>query len=164
MTAAKRNLSIRRVGKGRGVPIRLAASIARKYNLTQIVVWTLDRQSRQRIICWGSNNGSAIVSADFAKALALSLGWTERASDFQLSMISRRDRRIEEMQAALAQIVEREGDPIEIARAAGKFPSETDEPNLGAWLYFPKGRVALAEILKKYKAPDDNILIARMSP
>jgi hypothetical protein len=164
MRATKRNLSIRRVGKGRGVPIRLAAGIARKYSLARLVLWTLDRQRRQRIVCWGSNDVDALVSADFAKALALNTGWTDEASDFTLGIISRRDRRIEELEAALAQIVEREGDPIEIARAAGKFPRESDEPNLGAWLYFPKGRLTLAEILKKYRAPDDKILIARQSP
>ncbi|HEY3661454.1 MAG TPA: hypothetical protein VGK91_09545 [Candidatus Udaeobacter sp.] len=163
MSAIKRNLSVRRVGKGRGVPIRLARGIARKYSLARLVIWTLDRQRRQRIVCWGGSNTEALVSASFAKALALSIGWSEEASEFQLGFIRRSERRIKELEAALAQIIEREGDPIEIARAAGKFPRESDEENLGAWLFFPKGRLTLAENLQKERAPDDRLVIARLS-
>jgi fermentation-respiration switch protein FrsA (DUF1100 family) len=141
MKATKRNLSIRRVGKGRGVPLRLARGIARKYNLCRLVLWTFDRQKRQRIICWGSSDGPALIASGFAEHLAKNLNWSQEACDFELAFVRKLKLRIKELEAALAQIVEGDGDPVSLARAAGKFPDESDSPNLGAWLFFPQGKL-----------------------
>lgn len=142
MKAAKRNRTGRRVGRGRGVPIAVARAVARKYNLGQIVIWTYDRQKRQRILCWGSSDGPALVAAEFARHVAKAFVWPKESCDFELAFVRRLKDRIKEQQTALAQIVEGEPNAIELARTAGKFPDESDNENLGEWIFFPKGKLS----------------------
>jgi hypothetical protein len=143
MTGTKRNRSFRKIGKGRGVPLRLLRAIAGKYSLGQSILWTYDRQRRQRILSWGSSDGPALVAAGFAKGLALSLGWPEESAEFEISFVRRTKRRIKELETALARIVDGVEDPIGLARAAGKFPDESDGENLGHWVFYPQGKLSL---------------------
>lgn len=148
MNAAKRNRAAHRVGTGRGVPIRLIRAIARKYDLKRAVIWTFDRQQRQRILCWGSSDGPAMVAMEFANELAWSLGWAKDSCEIQLAFVRKLKARIKEVETALAQIVDGEPDAIRLARAAAKFPDETEgEENLGEWIFFPKGKLSRGQRL-----------------
>jgi len=124
MRAAKRNLSTRRVGKGRGVPIRMAAVIARKYALDQIIVWTHDRQKRQRILFWGSSDPKAIAANTFAQHIAKSLGWPKGSCEIEMAFIRRLKDRIKDLELQFARIIEREDDPFAIARSALRLPED----------------------------------------
>jgi hypothetical protein len=163
VNAAKRNLSIRRVGKGRGVPIRLARGIARKYNLSQLIIWTYDRQKRQRILSWGSSDGPALVASGFAKGVALSLGWPEESADFEMGFIRRMKRRMEELEVALARIVDGEPDALSLARAAGKFPDQSENGQHGDWRFFPKNKLPVAEQLLRDRRDPGSLAIAAVT-
>jgi hypothetical protein len=141
MTAAKRNKSPRRVGTGRGVPMRLLLAIARKYGLTQIVVWTCDPQHRGRILSWARNDAQAIAIDNFARGVAESLGWPKESFADEMAFLRRLKDRVQELEVALAQIVEGEPDAIELARTAGRFPREDEPENLGAWVFYPQGKL-----------------------
>jgi hypothetical protein len=141
MTAAKRNKSPRRVGTGRGVPLRLLTAIARKYSLSQIICWTYDLQKRQRILWWARDGGPELIASKFAEDFARAIGWPTEPGDFESSATRRLKLRINELEAALAQIVEGEPDAIELARTAGKFPREDEPENLGAWVFYPQGKL-----------------------
>jgi fermentation-respiration switch protein FrsA (DUF1100 family) len=119
----------------------MARAVARKYALGQIVIWTYDRQKRQRIICWGSSDGPALVAADFAGNVAKNLRWPKESCDFELAFVHRLKSRIKELQTALAQIVEGEPNAISLARTAVKFPDESDNDNLGRWIFYPSGQL-----------------------
>jgi hypothetical protein len=135
----KRNRSVRPVGHGRGVPMRLLSAVARKYRLMQIIVWTYDSQNRQRALTWGSGEGNAIVAAKMGEHVAKSFSWPD--TKFELTKVTRLKERIRECEAALAQIVEGEPNAVELARTAGKFPMEDEPENLGRWIYYPKGKL-----------------------
>jgi fermentation-respiration switch protein FrsA (DUF1100 family) len=124
MMAAKRNLSKRKLGKGRGVPLRLMTAIARRYSLAQIIIWTFDRQHRSRIMFWGSSDGPALVAQGFAEKFAKAIGWPPERCDFEMSFVRKLKDRIKDLELQFARIMEREGDPIEIARKALKLPED----------------------------------------
>lgn len=126
MTALKRNRSPRKVGRGRGVPIRLLRGIGRKYDLTHIFVFTVDRQKRSRILYWASNDLAAMQCATFCTNAALGLGW-DHVHDWDCASVRRLKDRIKELELACAEIVDAApgSDPVAIARRAGKFPDES---------------------------------------
>lgn len=141
MKAAKRNGSAIKVGRRRGVPIRLLRGIARKYGLTHFVAYTLDGDHRSRILYFAKNDQAAMQCAHFAGDVAKVLGW-ETVWDWDCSSVRRLKTRIKELETALAQIADGEPDAIGLARAAGKFPDESEgEENLGAWFFYPKGKL-----------------------
>ena len=141
MSAAKRNCSVKKIGKRRGFPMRVAVAIARKYALTHIVVYVRDVEGRSRITYSGKSDLAAMQSAHFAKELAKKLGW-DVIGDWDCSSVRRLKSRIKELEAAIAQIVEGEPDAIGLARAAGKFPDESDGENLGEWIFYPSGKLS----------------------
>jgi hypothetical protein len=124
MSALKRNRSPRKVGHGRGVPIRLLSAIARKYSLTRIVIFTTDGQLRARGVYWARNNMTAIQCASFCQKAEQELGWSTYG-DWDCSGVRRLKDRIKELETACAQIVDGAADPVSIARGAGKFPDES---------------------------------------
>ncbi len=141
------------MGKGRGVSMRLARAIAKKFRLSQIVIWTGDEQARQRIVYWGRNEAVAMRNAELAASYARGIGWPDRSCDFETSYLRRLKRRIDELETALAQIVDGCSDPVELARAAGNFPIEDAidahvaadrdaREKLGDWIFYPKGKLS----------------------
>lgn len=129
---------MRKVGHGRGVPIRLLSAIARKYSLTHFVAYTRDRQQRSRILYWASNDLGAMQCAKYSCELADQLGW-DGIVDWDCSSVRQLKSRIKELETALAQIADRVPDPVGLARAAGKFPDEEDG-NLGLWVFYPQSK------------------------
>lgn len=123
MTTAKRNKGVRKVGHGRGVPVRLAGAIARKYSLSHIIIHTNDQQRRQRILYWARNDQAGVQCAHFSGVLADVHGWSD-VPDFDCSSVRRMKDRIKDLELQLARIYEREGDPREIARVALNLPED----------------------------------------
>lgn len=123
MRHAKRNKGIRKVGHGRGVPVRLISAIARKYSLSHIVCYTMDGQKRSRILYWARNDQAAMQAAHFTGILADHWGW-ETIPDFDCSSVCRLKERIKELELALAKIFERDGDPVQLAKVALKLPED----------------------------------------
>jgi hypothetical protein len=126
MTALKRNRSPRKVGHGRGVPIRLARAIAKKYSLSHIVLFTVDTQQRARGIYWARNSLAGMQCASFCQKAEGELGW-ESVGDWDSSSVRRLKDRIKELELACAEIVDHApgSDAIAIARKAGRFPDES---------------------------------------
>jgi hypothetical protein len=148
LSAVKRNAAKVTLGRRRGVPIRLLRGIARKYALTHLVVYTLDGDKRARILYFAKNDQAADQCAQFSRELAKRLEW-KNIWDWDCSSIRRLKSRVKELEAALAQIVDGEPDAVGLARAAGKFPDESEgEENLGAWFFFPQGKLNPAAIQK----------------
>jgi hypothetical protein len=121
MTTAKRNRSVKKVGLGRGVPVRLARGIAKKYSLSHIVILTADQQERSRILYWARNDLGAMQCASFCGKAEKELGW-ESVWNWDCSSVRRLKDRIKDLERNMALIFEREGDPIAIARLALKLP------------------------------------------
>lgn len=138
MNGAKRNRSPRKVGHGRGVPMRLLRGISKKYSLGQIIVWTYDTQRRQRILVYGSKLGPALLANSFAKEVCKLFGWPKDSAEWELSCVRRLKDRIRELETALAQIADGEKDARGLARAAGKFTDESDGGNLGVWVFISR--------------------------
>lgn len=124
MTHAKRNKSSRPLGKGRGVPVRLAGHIARRYALTHIVIYTLDRQERSRVLYWARNDNGAAQCAVFCEELTKLHGWSEKVRDFDCSHVRKTRERVKELELQLSRIIERDGDAITIAKQALKLPED----------------------------------------
>ena len=126
MTAVKRNRSPRKVGHSRGVPMRLARAIARKYSLSHIVIFTADKEKRSRVLYWARNDLSAMQCAAFCRKAEKELGW-ETVWDWDCSSVKRMKARIRELELACAEIVDAGpgSDAVAIARRAGKFPDES---------------------------------------
>lgn len=125
MNGAKRNRSKRPLGKGRGVPMRLAQMVARKYGLNEIVIFTADFSEgviRQRVVTWGKGEQSALSAARLAEDVGKSAGWPGLTID--VSFVRTLKKRIKALELEFARIIEREGDPIAIARAAIKATEE----------------------------------------
>jgi hypothetical protein len=143
--AVKRNRSSGKIGHKRGVPIRLARAIAKKYRLDQLVFWTVDRdrkEKRARIIAFGRTDAIALQATTFAGQVAATFGWPKKNCEFEIASLRRLKERIRQLETALAQIVDGCPDPVGLARAAGKFPDESEEENPGEWIFFPKGRLS----------------------
>lgn len=148
MIATKRNRSSGKVGHKRGVPIRLARAIAKKYRLDQLVVFTVDRdraEQRSGIILFGRTDAIALQASAFAKQVATAAKWPKENCEIEIASIRRLKDRVRELETALAQIVDGCPDPVALARAAGKFPDESDEENLGEWIFYPKGKLSREE-------------------
>lgn len=154
MTAAKRNRSATPIGKKRGLSIQAARAIAKKYSLDQIVIWTANEQARERIVFFANNEARAMRCAELAATYARACGWPDKSCDFETSYLRRLKRRIDELETALAQIVDGCSDPVELARTAGKFPIEdevdqhiaadrdaADNRANGEWIFFPLGKL-----------------------
>jgi hypothetical protein len=140
MAQVKRNKSIRKVGHSRGVPMRLGRCIAKKYDLSHIIILTIDKQNRSRVLYWATSDQRAMQCAEMCRKMEKDFGW-ETAWDWDCSSVRRMKLRIKELEAALAQIVDGEPDAIRLARAAGKFPDESDgTENNGAWIFYPQGK------------------------
>lgn len=145
MIAVKRNRSSRKLGHKRGVPIRLARAIAKKYRLDQLVLWTVDRdrkEKRARIVAFGRTDAIALQATTFAGQVAGAAGWPKENCEFEIALLRRLRDRIRELETAIAQIVDGCSDPVALARAAGKFPDESDEENLAEWIFFPQGKLS----------------------
>ena len=123
MGQLKRNQSKKILGKGRGVPMRLLRGIAKRYGLSHIIVWTADRQKRQRIGYWAMNDECAVACAALSIEIACSMAW-ENIYEFDCSSVLRLKLRIKSLETDMARIMEREGDPREIARVALKLPED----------------------------------------
>lgn|GEM_PF-3858088 len=149
MIATKRNRSSGKVGHKRGVPIRLARAIAKKYRLDQLVIWTVDRdrkEKRARIIAFGRTDAIGLQATTFAGQVAGAAGWPKENCSFEIASIRRLKDRVRELETALAQIVDGCPDPVALARAAGKFPDESEVENLGEWIFWPKGKLSRASL------------------
>lgn len=145
MIATKRNRSSGKVGHKRGVSIRLARMIAKKYRLDQLVLWTVDRdrqEKRARIIAFGRTDAIGLQATTFAGQVAGAAGWPKENCSFEIASIRRLKDRVQELETALAQIVDGCNDPVALARAAGKFPDESEGENLGEWIFYPKGKLS----------------------
>lgn len=145
MSATKRKRGAQNIGRKRGVPMRLIRAIARRYDLDKIVVWTADKaagQSRELILTWGRSNSVAVQASGFATAIAAAAGWSKENCEIEVAFVRRLKGRIKELETALAQIVDGCPDPVALSRAAGKFPKESDEENLGEWIFYPKGKLS----------------------
>lgn len=145
ISATKSRKSAIAIGRKRGVPMRLIQAIARRYDLDKIVAWTADRaegRPRELILTWGRSNSVAVQASTFASSVARSAGWSRENCEIEVAFVRRLKGRIKELEAGLAQIVDGCPDPVALARAAGKFPDESDEENLGEWIYFPKGKLS----------------------
>jgi hypothetical protein len=142
MIATKRKRAAQNIGRKRGVPMRLITAIARRYDLDKIVVWTADkadRRPRELILTWGRSNSVAVQASTFANAVAKAAGWSKENCEIEVAFVRRLKGRIKELETALAQIVDGCPDPVALARAAGQFPNESDEENLGEWIFYPQG-------------------------
>jgi hypothetical protein len=148
LIATKRNRSSGKLGYKRGVPVRMLRAIAKKYRLDQLVVWTVDRdrkEKRARIVAYGRTDAIALQATTFAGHVAGAAGWPKKDCEFEIASIRRLKARVRELETALAQIVEGCPDPVGLARSAGKFPDESDgEENLGEWIFYPKGKLSRA--------------------
>lgn len=145
MNATKKKRSALAIGRKRGVPMRLITAIARRYDLDRIVVWTADKaagQPRELILTWGRTNYGALQASTFATAVARACGWKRENCEIEVAFMRRLKGRVKELETALAQIVDGCPDPVALARAAGKFPIESDEDNLGEWIFYPKGKLS----------------------
>lgn len=145
MSATKTKKSAIAIGRKRGVPMRLARAIARRYDLDKIVVWTADKaegRPRELILTWGRSNSVAVQASNFANAIAAAAGWSKENCDIEVSFVRRLKGRIKELETALAQIVDGCPDPAGLARDAGKFPVEDEDEKLGEWIFYPKGKLS----------------------
>jgi hypothetical protein len=106
--------------------MRLARAIARKYSLSQIVIFTADKEKRSRVLYWARNDLNAMQCANFCRKAEKMLGW-ETVWDWDCSQVKRMKARIKELELACAEIVDAApgSDPVGIARRAGKFPDES---------------------------------------
>jgi len=123
MTAVKRNKSKKLLGKGRGVPMRLARGIARRYGLSHLVILTCDRQERSRILYWAQNDLRAMQCASLCRKIADLQEWSE-LWNWDCSSVRRLKERIKNLEYRFALIFEGEGDPKEIARDALRLPKD----------------------------------------
>lgn len=125
MAHFKRNRTVRKVGHGRGVPVRLARAIAKKYGLTHIVILSGDeKQRRSRVIYWTTNNVRATQLAQFCAKLAEGLGWST-VYDWDCSQVRKQKDRIKELEVFAANVFEGEfPDVREAARIALKLPED----------------------------------------
>jgi hypothetical protein len=123
VNAAKRNRSTRKVGHKRGVPIRLLRAVARKYDLSHLVAFTMDNDHRSRIIYFAKNDQCAMQCAHVSEAMAKTAGW-ETVYDWDCSSVQRMKKRITELELGFARVIEHEGDPIRIAREALNLPDD----------------------------------------
>jgi hypothetical protein len=145
LTATKRNRSSGKLGHKRGLSIRRARAIAKKYRLDQLVIFTVDRdrtEQRSRIILFGRTDAIALQASAFAKQVATAAKWPKENCEIEIASIRRLKDRVRELETALAQIVDGCPDPVALARSAGKFPNESDEENLGEWIFYPKGKLS----------------------
>jgi hypothetical protein len=123
MTHQKRNRSVRKVGHGRGVPIRLARGIAKKYDLTHIVMFTVDRQRRSRLIYWANGDQAAMQCARLCDEITRLEGWPNWW-DYDCSSVRRLKERIKDLERELSIIFEGDEDPKTVARRALKLPED----------------------------------------
>lgn len=123
MAHLKRNKSKKSLGKGRGVPARLVSAIARRYALSHILVLTIDKQNRSRLLYWATSEARATQLAAFCVKLEKELGW-DHIWDWDCSGVRRLKDRIKDLERQLAIIFEGEGNPKEIARVALKLPED----------------------------------------
>jgi hypothetical protein len=145
VTATKRNRSSGKLGHKRGLSIRLARAIAKKYRLDQLVIFTVDRdraEQRSRIVLYGRTDVIALQASAFAKQVAAAADWPKENCEIEIASIRRLKDRVRELETALAQIVDGCPDPVALARSAGRFPNELDEENLGEWIFAPKGKLS----------------------
>jgi hypothetical protein len=143
--ATKRNRSSGKLGHKRGVPIRLARAIAKKYRLDQLVIFTVDRdraEERSRIVVFGRSDAIALQASAFAKQVATAANWPKENCEIEISSIRRLKNRIHELETACAQIVDGCPDPVGLARAAGKFPDESEGETPGLWVFHPDGKLS----------------------
>jgi hypothetical protein len=125
MNGAKVNRSRRPLGRGRGIPMRLASAIARKYALSEIVIFTADFSDgviRQRVVTWGKGEQGALSAARLGEEAAKHAGWPHFKID--VGFVKTLKNRVAHLEREFARIIERDGDPIAIARAAIKAPEE----------------------------------------
>lgn len=155
MNGSKLNRSVVSVGHGRGVPIRLARAIARKYRLLYIVIFTYDEQHRERIVTFGNNPTNDHHAAQFGALIARKCNWPKAAQNFESAPVRKLRSRIRELETALAQIIDGCADPAGLARTAGKFPVEDEEENLGEWIFFPQGKMSRGQRLLGADRPAD---------
>jgi hypothetical protein len=123
MAHLKRNKSKKILGKGRGVPLRLARGIAKRYGLSHIVILTADKQKRARALYWAMSDVRATQLAAFCEKLQKELGW-ETIYDWDCSSVRRLKERIKDLERQFAIIFEGEGNPKEIARFALRLPED----------------------------------------
>jgi hypothetical protein len=125
MAHCKRNRSVRKVGHGRGVPLRFARAIAKKYSLTHIVILSGDeKQRRSRVIYWATNDMRATQLAAFCAKLAEGLG-RSTIYDWDCSQVRKLKERIKELERFAACIFESEfPDPREAARIVLRLPED----------------------------------------
>jgi hypothetical protein len=145
MIATKRNRSSGKLGHKRGFSLRLARAIAKKYRLDQLVIFTVDRdrqEQRSRIVVFGRTDAIALQASTFAKRVATAADWPKENCEIEINSIRKLKNRIKELETALAQIVDGCPDPVRLARAAGKFPNESDDENLGEWIFYPSGKAS----------------------
>lgn len=124
---AKVNRSKRSIGSKRGIPMRLARMIARKYDLLEIVLFASDLADgvvRGRVVTWGKGEQNALSAARLGEEAAKSAGWPD--CKIEIGSVRSLKKRIQKLEIELARIAEREGDPIAIARAALQLPDERD--------------------------------------
>ena len=121
MPALKRNKTIRKVGHGRGVPLRLVRAIAKKYSLSHIVVLTADKQRRSRLLYWAMSESKATQLSAFCAKLEKEMGW-DHIWDWDCSSVRKLKDRIRYLERQFAIIYEGEGNPREIARFALRLP------------------------------------------
>ena len=123
MSSAKRNRSIQKIGRGRGVPIRLARAVAKKYGLTSIVIFTADPQQRSRLLYWANTDLAGMQCAAFCQKAQTELGW-DKPWDWDPASVRRLKERIRSLETDFARICEHEGSPVAIAKAALRLPPD----------------------------------------
>jgi hypothetical protein len=123
MTAVKHNRAKRKLGKGRGVPLRLARAISRRYDLTQIVMLTTDVQFRARLLYWAKNGDAAAQCAWVCDKIEKELGWTG-IKDWDCTIVRNLKDRIKDLERDMAVIYEGDEEPKTVARRALKLPDD----------------------------------------
>jgi len=84
----------------------------------------------------------AIQATTFGEQVASAAEWPKENCEIEIALLRRMKGRIRELETALAQIVDGVEDPVALARAAGKFPDESEGENLGEWIFFPSGKLS----------------------